>query len=654
MSDIRNLPIVGKIGLIFAAFAVFSFVSLIFATQAMHRIGAAHDDLAAHQGAAVVSFSRAAINLNSARAAMGDLQVSTTEAGNQKALAQIRGSRMRFAQYMEAAAAADPSRASAVKAVETSSLHLIDTTCDTSIKMGLAATTASEDAAAQAEYLRSCSPFFAPLDDAISALGTSTANAEMVARADVAAFVERTVLASYIIMIVGILGMLALFYVAVAAWVSRPIKQIVATMKRLAGGDLTLVIEGAERRDELGPMAQALQVFKDNAVALRVSEAEEARQRTVVESERATNDLARADLQRQQQAVVSAIATGLASMSKGDLASRLNQSFPAEYEALRADFNATADSLRDALSTIMAATHGISAGSDHIAHASDDLSRRTETQAASLEETSAALATVTDTMQAMATSASEAAKVVAATRDAAETSGVVVRQAVEAMGKIKTSSLQISNIVGLIDEIAFQTNLLALNAGVEAARAGEAGRGFAVVASEVRSLAQRSAEAAKEIKTLISDSSMQVANGVALVDQTGSALKDIAVKVSEVNALVQQISTASVEQSTSLTEINVAIRQMDQVVQQNAAMVEESTAAAHALKSETMDLTTMFERFDIGAEQRRLRPARPNAVHAAQAKVAKAIARPPAPRRMLKTAAATKASSTGDADWQEF
>jgi methyl-accepting chemotaxis protein len=256
----------------------------------------------------------------------------------------------------------------------------------------------------------------------------------------------------------------------------------------------------------------------------------------------------------------------------------------------------------------------------------------------------------------MANNAGQAAQVVVATRSAAETSGAIVEQAVRAMGEIKTSSNQISNIIGIIDEIAFQTNLLALNAGVEAARAGDAGRGFAVVASEVRALAQRSAEAAKEIKTLISVSSSQVETGVVLVDKTGLALKDIAAQVAHIDGLVREISAASREQATGLAEINIAVKQMDQVVQQNAAMVEESTAAAHALKSETSELTTMVGRFTVEEEGRRPPGgARGNAVHAAQAALAKSIRGKPrqAGGRSVGNAA-LKNDAAPDNTWEEF
>jgi methyl-accepting chemotaxis protein len=653
MSHIKHLPIVGKISLVLGAFAMVSIASLVYATCGMRSIDAAHRNADDHQGALVLNVARAKAALNSTHAGVANLLIAVTDEGNQRALATIKTSRAAFAHFMDEAAVADATQATTIEALKTKGLNVVDVVCEKAIKEGQAATAIADVIAAEADYLKICSPIFEPLVEEMAALGRSAEDAENAARAGVATFTERTIVVSFVALIVGVVATLVLSYLAVTAWVSRPIKDMVVTMKRLAGGHLGVVIGGLDRRDELGPMAQAVQVFKDNALALEANEAAAERQRAATEAERASNDVARAEIQRQQQAVVAALASGLAGLSRGDLQSRIDKSFGEDYEKLRADFNATIDALRDTMTTIASVTHGISAGSDQIAHASDDLSRRTEQQAASLEETAAALAQITETVKAMAGNAGEAAKVVMATRSAAETSGAVVGQAVDAMGKIKTSSAQISNIVGMIDEIAFQTNLLALNAGVEAARAGDAGRGFAVVASEVRSLAQRSAEAAKEIKVLISDSSMQVANGVALVDKTGVALKDIVSRVAEMDTLVNQISVASREQATSLAEINIAVRQMDQVVQQNAAMVEESTAAAHALKNETVDLTTMVGRFEIGAEARRP-PARANPVHAAQAKLARAVASPAAPRQMMKTTAVRKVEAAPATDWEEF
>ena len=381
--------------------------------------------------------------------------------------------------------------------------------------------------------------------------------------------------------------------------ISRLVLGLTQAMTRLAAGDSTTIIPDTARRDEIGAMARAVQVFKDNGLKLNASEAETARQREAAEAERQTSETSRARVQHQQEKIVASLAAGLDLLAKGDLTSQLNDDFPGEYAKLRADFNATAVSLREAMHTISAAAGQINSGTDQIASSSDSLSRRTEQQAANLEETAAALNHITDTVNKMAAGASEAAQVAVATRGAAETSREVVGQAVGAMGKIKDSSTQITQIIGVIDEIAFQTNLLALNAGVEAARAGDAGRGFAVVASEVRALAQRSAEAAKQIKGLISLSASQVDSGVELVGKTGSALLDIIAKITEMDSLVRDISASSREQATGLAEINTAVGQMDQAVQQNAAMVEESTAAAFALKTETQELATMVGRFKI-------------------------------------------------------
>ena len=400
---------------------------------------------------------------------------------------------------------------------------------------------------------------------------------------------------------------------------SRPLVHLVASAQRLAAGDVSVEIAARDRRDEIGEISRAVEVFRGNVKAQLEAVARAERERQAADGERAANEAARGAAQQQQATIVAAIAGGLERLSRGDLTGRLDAAFATEYEKLRADFNATADSLREAISTISTATDGIGQGSDQIAHAADDLSRRTEQQAANLEETAAALDVITNTVREMAVNAGAAAAIVVTTRDAAEASGRVVHDAVEAMGKIKASSDQIGNIIGVIDEIAFQTSLLALNAGVEAARAGDAGRGFAVVASEVRGLAQRSAEAAKEIKTLISASTLQVESGVGLVGETGAALKGIIAKVAKMEGLVREISSAAKEQATGIAEVNTAVAQMNQGVQQNAAMVEESTAAAHALKGETHGLTAMVGRFQTGtrAEPR----MRGNAVHAVQSQL---------------------------------
>ena len=259
--------------------------------------------------------------------------------------------------------------------------------------------------------------------------------------------------------------------------------------------------------------------------------------------------------------------------------------------------------LQETMQVVVDNVGGIRSGAGEISQAADDLSRRTEQQAASLEETAAALDQITATVRKTASGAKQCSDVVLAARGDAEKSGEIVRDAVGAMSAIEQSSTQISQIIGVIDEIAFQTNLLALNAGVEAARAGDAGRGFAVVASEVRARAQRSADAAKEIKTLISSSGTQVGAGVSLVGQTGEALNRIVERVAEIDGLVSEISASAQEQATGLQQVNTAVNQMDQVTQQNAAMVEEATAAASQLKSESGKLARLVGRFQVGAAQ---------------------------------------------------
>jgi len=308
-----------------------------------------------------------------------------------------------------------------------------------------------------------------------------------------------------------------------------------------------------------------------------------------------------ASVEEERRAVVDSLAEGLEKLADGDLAFRLSTAFAPQFEKLRGDYNKAVERLEGTIASIVASTKGMNGSIRELSQAAGALSRRTEQQAASLEETAAALDEITATVAKSASGAKQASVVVANARGDAGQSADVVSRAVSAMGEIEHSSNQIGQIIGVIDEIAFQTNLLALNAGVEAARAGESGRGFAVVASEVRALAQRSAEAAKEIKALISASTEQVGAGVHLVAETGQALQRIVAQVAEIDALVSEIAASSQEQATGLNEVNTAVNRMDQTTQQNAAMVEESTAASHALAAEAESLANAVSRFRIGA-----------------------------------------------------
>ncbi len=357
--------------------------------------------------------------------------------------------------------------------------------------------------------------------------------------------------------------------------VSKPLGSMTDAMAELAAGKLNAHVPHADQTDEIGKLAEAMTSFKNQLVAAERSKAEQTK--TIVES----------------------VGTGLAQLAKGDLTHRVTAELSGPFVKLKDDFNAAIGRLEDTIKSVLTSTHQIATGAGEISTAADDLSRRTEQQAASLEETAAALEEITSTVKRTTANTREATSSVAAAKGAAEEGGRVVETAIRAMDSIAQSSKQITDIIGVIDEIAFQTNLLALNAGVEAARAGEAGRGFAVVASEVRALAQRSSEAAKQIKGLINTSSEHVGAGVKYVGESGSALKHIVEQVVQINTLVGEMAQASEQQATGIEEVNSAVGQMDQVTQQNAAMVEQSTAASRNLATETQNLTRLVSFFHV-------------------------------------------------------
>jgi len=409
---------------------------------------------------------------------------------------------------------------------------------------------------------------------------------------------------------------------ALTTWISqakiaRPLAKLSLQMKALASGALDVEIDGHGRKDEIGEMARAVQVFKDHALQRIELETAATAQRSETQAERERSAAERARLAANQSEVVGRLGEALKTLADGDLTIRLVDGFAPEYAKIREDFNEAVDKLRTTVVAVVTAAGSISAGTSEISTASDSLSHRTEQQAASLEETVAALNEIAGAMKRSAEGATHARDVVAAADSDAKASASIVARAVDAMGGISNSAAEINQIIGVIDEIAFQTNLLALNAGVEAARAGDAGKGFAVVASEVRALALRSADAAKQIKVLISASATQVQAGVRLVGDTGQSLQRIVAKVSEINAIVGEIAAGAKAQASGLAEVSAAINQMDQTTQENASMVEQSTAATQALARETSQLAAMVAQFKVEAQtqqdglRRALRPAAP-------------------------------------------
>jgi methyl-accepting chemotaxis protein len=431
--------------------------------------------------------------------------------------------------------------------------------------------------------------------------------------------------------------------------IAKPVTALTDAMRKLAAGDFTVDVPAQGRKDELGLMSDAVTVFKEAGIEKLRLEGLTAEQRKAADEERARNEAAKARAAQELAEVVADLGQGLEALSEGDLTHRIARDFPAEYEKLKIDFNEAIGQLEGAMTVVLGNVRVIRSGSGEIASAADQLSRRTEQQAANLEETAAALEEITATMKKSASGATECAGVVQEARGDAKSSGTVVAEAVAAMSAIETSSSQIGSIIGVIDEIAFQTNLLALNAGVEAARAGEAGKGFAVVASEVRALAQRSADAAKEIKGLISDSTAHVGRGVELVDRTGAFIERIVERVAHIDDLVSDIAAGAQEQSKGIVEVNSAVNQMDQLTQQNAAMVEESTAASHSLSQEADLLDRSVSRFRVsGAPAPAAEPAqRPQRTVAAMKTMGmgSAAVRKPAP-----SAAAAAAQDS----WEEF
>jgi methyl-accepting chemotaxis protein len=397
---------------------------------------------------------------------------------------------------------------------------------------------------------------------------------------------------------------------AVSRRVSAPLHELSAAMRKLAGGDFGVVLPGLDRHDEIGAMANSVEEFKalsaekarrETEAAMRRQQSE-ADQQALAAAEQRKHAEAQAEAAQEQATVVRLLAEGLGKMAEGDLGYRLDHGFTEAYRQVKDDFNAMAGRLSETIGAITVATREIGGAASELSGATTDLSQRTEEQAASLDQTSASMKQISSTVRQNAENAQRASQSAGGTRDVAGRGGEVVAQAINAMARIEESSRKISDIIGVIDEIARQTNLLALNAAVEAARAGDAGRGFAVVASEVRSLAQRSSQAAKDIKDLITNSSGEVKDGVDLVNKAGAALHEIVGSIKQVVQIVSDIEAASTGQATGIEEVNKALGQMDEVTQQNSALVEQNAATAKTLEQQVKAMDERLGVFRLSAD----------------------------------------------------
>ena len=492
---------------------------------------------------------------------------------------------------------------------------------------------------------------------------------------------------------IGLLAAIVLAALIVVLTITRPITRITGTMGKLADGDLSVVVDGAQRSDEIGAMAKTVQVFKDNMVARAEAEQQIEAQRQQQAAEREAREtreraaiaeisdlcdtIAAGNLEKRLneadkdgflltmsqklnglagmlQAMTGELATITTALADGDVTKHVDGNYAGVFGTLKDSVNRMADTLKDFAGRLRNASSAVRDASGEISAGSQDLAQRTESQAASIEETAASMHEITATVKQNADNAQAANQLAGAARVTAEKGGRIVTDAVTAMNGIEQSAQKISDIVGLIDEIAFQTNLLALNASVEAARAGEAGKGFAVVAQEVRALAQRSASASKDIKGLIQESNAQVRSGAGLVQQTGSSLDEIVNAVKKVADIVAEIAAASREQATGLDQINTAVASMDETTQRNGALVEETSAAAQALSGQAHELNELVGFFRTGE----VITANSNTAAKAAAVVVKPTAvKPAAPKpvaRKLPQVAGNTALKADDDTWEEF
>jgi methyl-accepting chemotaxis protein len=601
MKKFSDIGILWKVLILVAALSAVTIAGALYATNRMRFIDDSYGNLIDGFGSANLAMARANRNLVYVDRSIYRLLAETTAERKKEAAQEALESVGYFQKQIKAAARALP--ADADKIVEFGKRLDVIVAGDCSEVLRLGVSVNAEDAKAASGRMRDiCDPALNKAVVDISALTNKLIKASEAA-SDVTMEVTNSTIRDTLFFNFGALAALAVFAAFVArSGISKPIRAVADTLGKLSRGDMDTQFPGAERGDEVGMMARAAVHFRDQSLeTLRIRQA--AADAAKTETERVERD--REEKMHAAAALselVRLLGNALQELADGDLTTRLHGDFSGAYAVLGENFNFAVEKLGEAIASVVLSANFISQGSKEILQASEELSDRAERQTHTLEESSNSMNVLATAVSQTADASTRAKDIISTARHEADGSIDVVRKTEQAIEQIRGSSEKIGAIIGVIDEIAFQTNLLALNAGVEAARAGDSGRGFAVVASEVRALAQRSADAAKQIKELISHSTEEVVRGVDLVKASGSAFDRIKGQVSVIDAGIADIAAQAIDQSNTLKQVNLALAEIDQSTQQNASMAEKAANGCRSLTERCAQLEQMVGRFRISRE----------------------------------------------------
>jgi len=604
MLRFSDVGILWKILTVVGILAAATVASTVFSTHGMRFIDDSYGDLLDGYGRANLAMARANRNLVYIDRSLYRLLAETTEDKKKDASQEALDSVGFFQKQIKSATKALPSDAGEIGAIGKRLDAIMAQDCANVLTQGVS-TKPGDAAAATATMQSVCDPALNTAMVDISALTNKLLKASDAASDATLEVTNRTIRETYAFVGLALLLIAGgAIYLAIAG-ITRPIRAIAGTLDTMARGDMNLDIPGSARRDEVGMIARAALSFRDQSQeTLRVRQAAaEAAQREAQRAEQDYHEKTRAAAEL--TSVVERLGAGLRHLAAGDLSRKLEGEFAGAYAKLRDDFNMAIDRLSETIGSVSQSARIVETGSQRLLEASSELASRAERQADTLQESSAAMRDLAEAVTQTAQASTTTKDIISAAQVEATDSINVVRKTEEAIERIKGSSQKIGAIISVIDEIAFQTNLLALNAGVEAARAGEAGRGFAVVASEVRALAQRSADAAKEIKGLISQSTNEVTTGVDLVKATGATFDRIKSQVTVIDGGIADIAGQAIDQSNKLRQVNMALLEIDQATQQNAAMADETSAACGALSQQCAQLSELVGRFRLAGSEGR-------------------------------------------------